>query len=198
MLPTPDGHSCACPDPQSLLSMAGNSVHDMDRRLPYRRFMDRPTLRLLGESTALMCVVLVVFVGVGPIMESLYAYGLWPRASVEDAQTWLSQKSPEDSFECHDGSNGWEYICDVVNRPRGGQPHRYKYGVMGSPFGVVGATSIPELKARAYATRASTSPSRKMAATGTLFTTCVLDAPGLPDGVVRERTREVPGEVKAA
>jgi hypothetical protein len=103
--------------------------------------MDRPTVRLLGESLALMCVVLVLFVGVGPIMESLYAFGLWPRASVQDVQTWLSQKSPEDSFECHDGSNGWEYICDVVSKPRGGQPHRYKYGLMGSPFGV-GATSI--------------------------------------------------------
>src|SRR6266550_8290465 len=55
----------------------------------------------------------------------------------------------------------------------------------------------PELRARVYATRASTSLSRKRAATGTSFTTRMLDAAGLPDGLVREWTREVSWEVKA-
>ena len=102
--------------------------------------MGRATLR--GESIALMCLVLVLFVGVGPIMEFLYDHGLWPRASVEDVQTWMNHRSPEDSVECHEGSNGWDYICDVVIKPRGKQPTRHKYGVVGSFFYVVGAVKV--------------------------------------------------------
>lgn len=104
--------------------------------------MNRHTLGLFGQTLGLMAIALVFLVGVGPIMESLYAHGLWPKPSVSDVEGHLRHRAPEGTVTCYEGKDGWEFICDVVHHPRGAAPSHHKYGVMGSPFGTIGALSI--------------------------------------------------------
>jgi hypothetical protein len=103
--------------------------------------MNRDALKLLGQSFGLLILGLFIFVGWGPIVESLYEYGLWPRKTVEEVQSALQQRYPKDSIACSAGSDGWDVICNVVHRPRPGYSSRHKYGIVGSPFAAVGPTS---------------------------------------------------------
>ena len=96
------------------------------------------TLRLAAGSVALMLLLLSYFVGVGPIMLRLYDAGLWPRPSIEAVQNFMNRGSSYESLVCHEGTNGWDFICDAVSRGAQQQPIRHKHGVMGSPFGPVG------------------------------------------------------------
>ena len=98
--------------------------------------------RSVGQGLGVVFVVLVLFVGIGPIVQFLYDYGLWRRLSVEEIQSFMGRDSTSGSYECREGSNGWDYICDHVGRPRGGRQSRNKIGIMGSPFGAVGYQAL--------------------------------------------------------
>jgi len=98
--------------------------------------MNRGTLQLLGGSVCLGAVVLVFTVGVLPIAEALYAYGLWPRLTAQELPLHLKQRYRITVRECSEGTNGWDYICQLPPQRPGVRQFYDKLGVLGSPFGV--------------------------------------------------------------
>jgi helix-hairpin-helix protein len=116
-----------------------------------RRGMNRDSARLLGQSLALVGILLFFFLGWGPIVQALYARGLWPRPSVEDVQDALRRTSPRDSVACFPASDRFEFVCDVIHRSHG-YAFRHKYGIVGGPFGPIGA--LTQLPADAFVTSA--------------------------------------------
>ena len=102
------------------------------------------TLRLIGWSLLIMLVLLNFFVGMGPLMETMYAYHLWPRPSVEEVRHVMMRRPGFDSMSCRLGENGWDYICDATSRGRSGETTRYRLGVMTGAYPVVrSSTELP-------------------------------------------------------
>ena len=101
-------------------------------------FSDMDSLRLIGGSFLIMLVILNYFVGMHPLMETMYDYHLLPRPSVEEVRHVMMRRSEFDSMLCRVGENGWDYICDATSRSRvSGETQRYRFGAMGGFYPVV-------------------------------------------------------------
>lgn len=98
--------------------------------------VNKGTLQLFGGSVCLGAVLLVFTVGVLPIAEALYDYGLWPRLTPEELPLHLKQEYRITVSECAKGTNGWHYICQLPPPRPGVRQFFDKLGVQGSPFGV--------------------------------------------------------------
>jgi len=106
--------------------------------------MNRDSVALFGKSVGLACLLLFFFVGWGPIVQTLYSYGLWPRPTLDDVQNELRRKDPRDTITCFPASDRFEFVCDVIHRPNPGYVSHHKYGIVGGPFGPIGRfTMLP-------------------------------------------------------
>jgi DNA uptake protein ComE-like DNA-binding protein len=76
--------------------------------------------------------VLMFVVGASPVFEFLYWIGLYPQVQASEVEARLKRHSPNDTVTCHEGTGGWDFICEQVHRRNTGATSRHKYGIMGS------------------------------------------------------------------
>jgi hypothetical protein len=102
------------------------------------------TLRLIGSSLLIMLVILNYFVGMHPLMETMYDYHLWPRPGVQEIRHVVMRGTRYNSMSCRPGENGWDYICDATSSDRTGKTTQFRLGVMAGAYPVVRqATQLP-------------------------------------------------------
>lgn len=103
--------------------------------------MQKQAGRVSIGTIVLCCTVVVLFIGVGPTISFLQGYGWLRKTSAEDIERELRRMSSSESFNCKEGGDGWDAICDVVST-RGGRQTRFKYGVVSSAVSPVSSISI--------------------------------------------------------
>jgi DNA uptake protein ComE-like DNA-binding protein len=105
--------------------------------------MERESGRISVAAIVMSGALVALYFGPMQIPNLLQGYGWLRSPSPEVVEGELRRMNPSgtESYDCRDGSDGWDAICDVVST-RGGRPSRLKYGVVSSAFSPAASISV--------------------------------------------------------